>query len=298
MNNHWNKTTVATLVGLVLLFFVAISFYFLGNLPAKPIYNYALIGVAAGIVLVAIIYVILVSQGKIKNAEPDYRQFFIMGILWFVIGLPQKNLSLIAIGLIFMVTGLVHKKRWKEQTKWNDLPPAKKKIKLALIIILGLLVLATFVIWYLAEQKKSVVTNFEECAAAGNSVMESYPRQCRAAGKTFTEIIPVGSDKILVGSPLPGALVKSPLKITGQARGTWYFEASFPIKLFDDQGRLLIAVPAQAQGDWMTEEFVPFEATLEFTAPQSETGKLVLEKDNPSGLPENADSISFPVRFK
>jgi hypothetical protein len=38
------------------------------------------------------------------------------------------------------------------------------------------------------------VTNFEECAAAGNPVMESYPRQCRdpVSGRTFTEIIEPG----------------------------------------------------------------------------------------------------------
>lgn len=33
------------------------------------------------------------------------------------------------------------------------------------------------------------VTDFESCAAAGYPVMESYPRQCRAGGKTYTEKI-------------------------------------------------------------------------------------------------------------
>ena len=37
----------------------------------------------------------------------------------------------------------------------------------------------------------TIVTNFEECVAEGNSVMESYPRQCKSkAGDTFTEEIP------------------------------------------------------------------------------------------------------------
>lgn len=35
---------------------------------------------------------------------------------------------------------------------------------------------------------RAVITNFEECAAAGNPVMESYPRQCRADGTTFVEV--------------------------------------------------------------------------------------------------------------
>jgi hypothetical protein len=31
------------------------------------------------------------------------------------------------------------------------------------------------------------VSNFEECIAAGNPAMESYPRQCRHEGRTFIE---------------------------------------------------------------------------------------------------------------
>jgi len=39
------------------------------------------------------------------------------------------------------------------------------------------------------ESNVSMVTNFEECVAAGNPVMESYPRQCRHNGQTFAEEI-------------------------------------------------------------------------------------------------------------
>ena len=33
------------------------------------------------------------------------------------------------------------------------------------------------------------INNFEQCVAAGNPVMESYPRQCRANDQTFVEVI-------------------------------------------------------------------------------------------------------------
>jgi hypothetical protein len=33
--------------------------------------------------------------------------------------------------------------------------------------------------------KQANITNFEECKAAGNPIMESYPEQCAANGKTF-----------------------------------------------------------------------------------------------------------------
>lgn len=102
---------------------------------------------------------------------------------------------------------------------------------------------------------------------------------------------------IRVTSPQPNATVSSPLKITGEARGNWYFEASFPVRLEDANGNILAQAPAQAQGEWMTTEFVPFEVDLPFAAPTTATGVLVLEKDNPSGLPEHADERRIPVRF-
>lgn len=190
-------------------------------------------------------------------------------------------------------------------------------MKLIYIIILSvifLIVAAGIAGWFLVcgcqsdaclifqWQKVKVVNDFERCAQLGFPVMESYPRQCRAGDKSFVENVspspsPIGNDKIKVSTPLSGAIAESPLKITGEARGTWYFEASFPVKLFDGNGKELAVAPAQAEGDWMTTDFVPFAITLVFDVPQTATGTLVLIKDNPSGLPQNADSVSIPVRF-
>jgi len=94
-------------------------------------------------------------------------------------------------------------------------------------------------------------------------------------------------------------LVTSPLTVTGEAKGTWFFEATFPIKLTDWDGRVLAESFATAKSDWMTEDFVPFEATFDFEVPEYvENGSLVLQKSNPSGLPENYDAVEIPVKFK
>ncbi|MFA6550482.1 MAG: Gmad2 immunoglobulin-like domain-containing protein [Candidatus Gracilibacteria bacterium] len=105
------------------------------------------------------------------------------------------------------------------------------------------------------------------------------------------------SDLIRVTEPLPNSLIKSPLTIKGQARGTWFFEASFPIKLVDANGNQLGTAIAKATSDWMTEEFVPFTAQIDFTAPKTESGTIVFQKDNPSGLPEHDDELRIPVKF-
>lgn len=53
------------------------------------------------------------------------------------------------------------------------------------IIFYGLMLLTIF----LAACTQVQITNFEECIAAGNPAMESYPRQCKAGDVTFTEEI-------------------------------------------------------------------------------------------------------------
>jgi hypothetical protein len=96
----------------------------------------------------------------------------------------------------------------------------------------------------------------------------------------------------------PGQTVPNPLTLSGRARGYWYFEASFPARLVDQSGAILAEVPAQAIGDWMTEDFVPFSVTLSYPAQPSGTqGFLILRNDNPSGEPEWDRSITIPVIF-
>ena len=109
---------------------------------------------------------------------------------------------------------------------------------------------------------------------------------------------------ITLSAPEPNAVIESPLTITGEARGPWYFEATFPIVLTNWDGLIIAEHYAEAQGGWMTEEFVPFESVLEFESPYSEgdpdfmqRGTLILKKANASGLPEHDDAIEIPVLF-
>lgn len=107
----------------------------------------------------------------------------------------------------------------------------------------------------------------------------------------------VHNDLIKVYEPAPNDTISSPLVVKGEARGQWYFEASFPIKILDGTGAIIESGVAQAKDEWMTTEYVPFEAVLTFNQPITQTGTLVLQKDNPSGLPENADEFRIPVKF-
>lgn len=103
------------------------------------------------------------------------------------------------------------------------------------------------------------------------------------------------NELIVVEAPLVGAVTGQEININGQARGTWFFEASFPIELLDKDGKILVQSYAQAQGEWMTENFVPFVAKLQVPASYTGPAVIVLRKDNPSALPEYEASISFPI---
>lgn len=171
--------------------------------------------------------------------------------------------------------------------------------------LLGIVVLALALggWWYWRTQipARVVVTNFEDCVAAGYPIQESYPARCVAPdGQSFTQDI--GNelelkDVIVVEFPRPNQTVSSPLAVTGQARGTWYFEAQFGGQLVDDSGNVLGTGIFTAQGEWMTTEFVPFSGTIEFAKPALSRGKLILEKSNPSDLPENDAQLIIPVTF-
>jgi len=98
-------------------------------------------------------------------------------------------------------------------------------------------------------------------------------------------------------NPFPGDPIQSPLAIEGMAKGPWYFEASFPVYLLNAAGDTIARTPAQAEGEWMTTNMVPFKATLTFTATPGDSGTLILSKSNASGLPEHDDELRVPIRF-
>lgn len=102
---------------------------------------------------------------------------------------------------------------------------------------------------------------------------------------------------VIIDSVQSGAQIKSPLTVKGRARGTWFFEASFPFKVVDANGVVLGEELATANSDWMTINLVPFTGTIVFDEPTTATGFLVFNKDNPSGLPEHDAEFRVPVTF-
>jgi hypothetical protein len=149
----------------------------------------------------------------------------------------------------------------------------KKKTILTLsLFLLLVLVFFTFEYWYKAQPIEPVPLQKVEEQKPGNS---------------FLQIENITLDQ----------KIENPVLIEGKARGVWFFEASFPIEIQDEKGNILGRGIAQASSDWMTENFVPFTARIEFQKGDTKTGKIIFKKDNPSGDPARDDSFVLPVSF-
>jgi hypothetical protein len=176
-----------------------------------------------------------------------------------------------------------------------------------ILISVGILFIISFsaLIYFILQEEDgkrppAQVTNYEECVRAGGTVAESYPPVCTTKDKkSFTQDIGNELEKqelIKLANPRPGQTITSPVEIRGEARGNWFFEATFPVKFLDSKGNVIGTGHAESEGEWMTTDFVPFSGTINFETKDTK-GTLILEKNNPSGLEHNADRLEIPVSF-
>jgi len=102
-------------------------------------------------------------------------------------------------------------------------------------------------------------------------------------------------DDIRVAQPQAGNSVGRSFTVAGEARGGWFFEASFPMEIRDANGNQLLQGFIEAQGEWMTSEFVPFSTTTRIAGSYTGPATLILHRDNASGLPEHDKSVAIPI---
>lgn len=167
-------------------------------------------------------------------------------------------------------------------------------------IIIGALILIALGAWYLSADHAMAPENIDTTIPTEESDVTAEKTAPEETDWPF-EAKP---DLIRISSVEPNGAISSPLTITGEARGYWFFEADFPVVLTNWDGLIIAEGIAVAQSEWMTEDFVPFTVTLEFTSPYKEgdpdfmkRGSLILHRSNPSDLPENDDALEIPIIF-
>lgn len=167
-------------------------------------------------------------------------------------------------------------------------------IGIIVVTLLGLAI-AALVPWRLQQQK--IDTLNKQITTLQNQPKETIRPNpsTQASGQTFTSKKGV---KVLVYAPSQDAKVSSPLAIIGEIPGNWSNEASFPLSVKTSDGTVIASGTATVLGDWMTDALVPFSAKVTYTGAPKGSGVLVLQKDNPSGLSANDDTIEIPISFQ
>ncbi|MFH1284864.1 MAG: GerMN domain-containing protein [Candidatus Peregrinibacteria bacterium] len=102
---------------------------------------------------------------------------------------------------------------------------------------------------------------------------------------------------INISTPADGSEVTSPILITGEATGLWFFEGSFSVSLVDSSGeKLADETVIYADSDWMSMDFVPFHGEVVYSITDAKKdAKLIFNANNPSDLPENGNTFEIPV---
>lgn len=169
----------------------------------------------------------------------------------------------------------------------------QKNRVLLVLLILALLALATVAFaWYKTSQQPTTPQDTTQTPTT-----QQEPQ--------VTDNKPVPSNEyrspkdvlIYVNSPKANSTITSPVNISGTVPGNWSFEATFPIDILNSSRQVIGQGYATLEGEWMTEEQVPFSASVSFSQPGTQTGFILLKNANASGLPEHDDSIEIPVRF-
>jgi uncharacterized membrane protein YfcA len=110
---------------------------------------YTILMTLVGILLFVALVSLLVAWKKGRRFERDYFTWFWLGLIWVVFGgimaLSQDNPSYWAfavMGLVFLVLGFKNRDKWHKRTRFADLSPAEKRLKVIRIGI-GLLLVAS-----------------------------------------------------------------------------------------------------------------------------------------------------------
>jgi hypothetical protein len=131
--------------------------------------------------------------------------------------------------------------------------------------------------------------------AEAPTVATSTPETVIPADTTPDTIPTALHDRVSVSYPRAGATVPKTFTVIGKAPGNWFFEASAPLMIQAPDGSKIAQGYVQAIGEWMTTELVDFTGDVNISTSYSGPATLVLMRDNPSGLPENDDSIEIAI---
>ena len=187
------------------------------------------------------------------------------------------------------------------------------------LIVLGVIVVVILIVLAILPKSSGEKQAMEDCIQSGGTYVVSS-QTCAPSGApavstgTGSKPVTVGTsttrmiftpasaaNDIHIDSPIVNATLhpSTPIKLSGQARGSWFFEATFGAELTDAKGKVISVGKVQSQGDWMVDSMVQFTGSIPYVQqPYGSRGYVVLKKDNPSDMRQFDASVKIPVLFQ
>lgn len=167
-----------------------------------------------------------------------------------------------------------------------------------LILVILALVVAAFYFFSRKGQQETIKTVNENVSQKQLTPATSKPTPILTSTPTCRNQMVLGTD-IADLNIINNQTIPSPASISGKIKGSFCFEGNCGLNLLDGAGNIIYTGSFMLEGDWMTEELVPFTAEFNFDAIATEVpnGRIVILADNPSGLPENSWCYEIPVKL-
>ena len=152
-------------------------------------------------------------------------------------------------------------------------------------IAMVLLVLALVFFFLQNQNKNSKNTNQEQNTTNNTSDNQDGVKEKQS-------FLSQKGAKLILETPSDTNNVICPINIKG-----WFFEATFPIQLIDENNEIVENTQATADGEWTADGFVEFSAKVYCQVSDLSGYKLKFMADNAAGVLELDDSIIIELYF-
>jgi len=164
----------------------------------------------------------------------------------------------------------------------------KNSILIVIIAILSILLVG----FAYVSQEEELCCKYNFCANITKMCEEKEEEK-------GTEITSEKGVNIKLNNIKEGDTVEIGFKVEGSIPGSWFTEGVFPVRVIEKEtNSVIITNTARADGEWMTEDYVPFSFVIDAEITKEGSFILRFDKANPSGLSDNYDYASLSVNLK
>ncbi len=99
-----------------------------------------IIMIAVAVIIVGLAIFFVIARRK-KKEPPNYRSLFFIGLCWIPLGVAIKNPLFYLLGAAFIIIAVLNRDKWRKEKSWSEHTPAEKRIKIALVSIIAILLI-------------------------------------------------------------------------------------------------------------------------------------------------------------